>query len=132
MRNYVPQALRSVAPKPKVELPKRTKLNSDQGLTNYYRECLLLTSQAAQYYAENLLDSQITMSERMLVQEQKNTLDKIVFGITEQLSEQAEERQYDRTTCLVEIIKLATFVHPKHFLAVQKFFVDKIRKLRKI
>lgn len=132
MRNYVPQGIRRLAPKQEIKLPKRLRLNNDENLTNYYRECLLVTSQAAQYYAENLLDSEITMSERMLVQEQKNTLDKIVFGITEQLSEQAEERQYDRTTFLVEIIKLATFVHPKHFLAVQKFFVDKIRKLRKI
>ena len=128
---YVPQGLRHLQTKV-VKAPIRKVINKDPHLTAYYREGLLVTSQTAQYYAEKLLDSDISIHERMLIQEQKNTLDKIVYGICDQLTEKQEDKQYERTHFITEMIQLSTLVLPKHFKLVQDFVVKKIQQLRKL
>lgn len=132
MKNYVPHGLRRIEPPKKINLPKRTKLNKDTHLTNYYRECLLVTAQAAQYYAENLLDSEIHFAERILIQTQKDALDKICFGIADQLTPANEEKHYNRIDFVVEMVKLATLVKPQHFQKIQGEMVKQIEKTRKI
>ena len=132
MKNYVPQGIRRLAPKQEIKLPKRLRLNNDENLTNYYRECLLVTSQAAQYYAENLLDSEINFAERILIQTQKDALDKICFGIADQLTPANEEKHYNRIDFVVEMVKLATLVKPTHFKLIQGEMVKQIKKTRKI
>ena len=131
-KRYIPQKLRGRTIKKTVQMPKRQTVNNDEKLRSYYRESLLVTSQAAQYYAELLLDSDITVHERIIVQDCKNTLDKIVFGIVDQLPEKHQDLQYERTTFLTEIIRLCTFIPPHYFAKIQAWLIERIEIIKSI
>ena len=131
-KRYIPQKLRGRTIKKTVQMPKRQTVNNDEKLRSYYRESLLVTSQAAQYYAELLLDSEITIQERIIIQDCKNTLDKIVFGIVDQLPEKHQDLQYERTTFLTEMIRLCTFIPPHYFAKIQAWLIERIEIIKSI
>lgn len=110
--------------KKQVKMPVRTKLNQDETLTAYYRETLLLFAQNAQYFAEQFLDSEISVHERVTVQKLKNNIDEILFGIVDKLHEKNQDVHYDRMAYLIECHQLLTLVRPKHFDKM-KFVIEK-------
>lgn len=117
--------------KKQVKMPVRTKLNQDEVLTAYYRETLLLFSQNAQYFAEQLLDCEISIHERVTVQKLKNTIDGIVFGIVEKLQDKNQDVHYDRAAYLIECHQLLTLVRPKNFDKMKSVIEKEIRNTKR-
>ena len=110
------------------QMPVRSVLNKDEALTAYYRETLLLFAQNAQYFAEQLLDSEITIHERVTIQRLKNDIDKVVFGIVSKLSEKSQDLHYDRSAYLIECHQMLTLVRPVHYDKMKKVIEKEIRK----
>lgn len=115
----------------KVTMPTRSKLNQNAELTAYYRETLLLFAQNAQYFAEQFLDSEITMHERLTVQKLKNNIDEIIFGIVDKLHEKNQDVHYDRMSYLIECHQLLTLVRPAHFEKMKKVIEKEIRNTKR-
>lgn len=113
------------------KMPVRTKLNQDEALTAYFRETLLLFSQNAQYFAEQFLDCEISLHERVTVQKLKNNIDEIVFGIVEKLHEKYQDVHYDRAAYLIECHQLLTLVRPKNFDKMKKVIEKEIRNTKR-
>lgn len=133
-KKYIPQKLRQYQkPKSKaVEMPKRTVLTKDKELEAYYRESLLLMAQTATYQAEMLLDCDVSVPERLVVQKAKNELDNIIQGILGQLSDGFQDLQYERSHFLNEMMKLCTLIPPKYYEKTQEWMVEKIQNLNGI
>lgn len=131
-KRYIPQSKRQYRKPAPVRMPKRTILNQDKDKTAYYRECLYLLSQTALFSAEQLLDSEISIHERMVIQKSKNELDKIHYGVMEQLSEDFQDLQHDRSHFLNEMIKLYTLVPPAYYEKMQSWMVEKIQNVNGI
>ena len=130
-RKYVPQALRQhhITPKKKVQMPIRKVLKKDESEAAYYREVLMLTAQTAMYQAEMLLDHDISIYERLLVQNTKNQLDKILDSVISQLPDDYQDLHYDRIHFLTEMIKLCTLIPPKYYEKMQKWMVERIESI---
>ena len=133
-RKYVPQALRQhhITPKKKVQMPIRKILKKDESEAAYYREVLMLMSQVASYEAEKLLDHEISIYERLLVQNTKNQLDKIVDSVISQLPDDYQDLHYDRIHFLTEMIKLCTLIPPRYYEKMQKWTVERIESIHGI
>ena len=134
MKKYIPQKLRQhhITPKRKVEMPIRKVLKKDESEAAYYREVLMLTAQTAMYQAEMLLDHDISIYERLLVQNTKNQLDKILDSVMNQLPDQYLDLHYDRMDFLIEMIKLSTLIPPKYYEKMQKWTAERIESIHGI
>ena len=73
MKKYIPQKLRQIHKPKNVKMPIRKVLKKDESEAAYYREVLMLLSQVASYEAEMLLDHEISIYERLLVQNTKTS-----------------------------------------------------------
>lgn len=131
-KRYIPQGLRKRTPKKQVKLPIRQNLSKDSELTRYYRESLLLMVQTGLFQAEKLLDSEIVIHERLVVQKLKNDMDSLILGIVEQMPENFQDLHYDRCHFLNEMMKLWTLIPPKHYENIQDWMVEKIQNLNGI
>jgi hypothetical protein len=75
MKKYIPLKLRQHIRKPKsVKMPIRKVLKKDESEAAYYREVLMLMAQTATFQAEMLLDHEISIHERLLVQNTKKII----------------------------------------------------------
>lgn len=113
-------------------MPIRKILKKDESEAVYYREVLMLMSQVASYEAEMLLDHEISIYERLLVQNTKNQLDKILDSVMGQLPEDYKDLHYDRMHFLIEMVKLSTLIPPKYYEKVQKWMVERIESIHGI
>ena len=130
MKKYIPLKLRQQIRKPKrVKMPIRKVLKKDESEAAYYREVLMIMSQVASYEAEMLLDHEISIYERLLVQNTKNQLDKIVDSVISQLPDDYQDLHYDRIHFLTEMIKLCTLIPPKYYEKMQKWTVERIESI---
>ena len=133
MKKFIPQKLRMHAKAPKaVKMPVRKVLKKDESEAAYYREVLMLMAQTATFQAEMLLDHEISINERLLVQNTKNQLDKILDSVMGQLPEDYKDLHYDRIHFLTEMIKLCTLIPPKYYEKMQKWMVERIESIHGI
>lgn len=133
MKKFIPQKLRMHAKAPKaVKMPVRKVLKKDEDETAYYRETLMLMAQAATFQAENLLDHDISIHERLLVQNTKNNLDKMLDSVMDQLPEDYKDLHYDRMDFIVEMLKLATLIPPRYYEKIQSWMVERIESIHGI
>ena len=132
MKKYIPQKLRIHTQKRNVKMPIRKVLKKDESEAAYYREVLMLTAQTAMYQAEMLLDHDISIYERLLVQNTKNQLDKILDSVMNQLPDDYQDLHYDRIHFLTEMIKLCTLIPPKYYEKMQKWMVERIESIHGI
>ena len=133
MKKYIPLKLRQHIRKPKsVKMPVRKVLKKDEDEATYYRETLMLMAQTATFQAEMLLDHEISINERLLVQNTKNQLDKILDSVMGQLPEDYKDLHYDRIHFLTEMIKLCTLIPPKYYEKMQKWMVERIESIHGI
>ena len=133
MKKYIPLKLRQHIRKPKsVKMPIRKVLKKDESEAAYYREVLMLMAQTATFQAEMLLDHEISIHERLLVQNTKNQLDKILDSVMGQLPEDYKDLHYDRMHFLIEMVKLSTLIPPKYYEKMQKWMVERIESIHGI
>ena len=133
MKKFIPLKLRMHAKAPKaVKMPVRKVLKKDEDETSYYRETLMLMAQAATFQAENLLDHDISIHERLLVQNTKNNLDKMLDSVMDQLPEDYKDLHYDRMDFIVEMLKLATLIPPRYYEKMQAWMVERIESIHGI
>ena len=132
MKKYIPQKLRIHTQKRNVKMPVRKVLKKDESEAAYYREVLMLTAQTAMYQAEMLLDHDISIYERLLVQNTKNQLDKILDSVMNQLPDQYLDLHYDRMDFLIEMIKLSTLIPPKYYEKMQKWAAERVESIHGI
>ena len=133
MKKYIPLKLRQHIRKPKsVKMPIRKVLKKDEDEATYYRETLMLMAQTATFQAEMLLDHEISINERLLVQNTKNQLDKILDSVMGQLPEDYKDLHYDRMHFLIEMVKLSTLIPPKYYEKMQKWMVERIESIHGI
>ena len=133
MKKYIPLKLRQHIRKPKsVKMPIRKVLKKDESEAAYYREVLMLMSQVASYEAEMLLDHEISIYERLLVQNTKNQLDKIVDSVISQLPDDYQDLHYDKIHFLTEMIKLCTLIPPKYYEKMQSWMAERIESIHGI
>ena len=133
MKKYIPLKLRQHIRKPKnIKMPIRKVLKKDESEAAYYREVLMLMAQTATFQAEMLLDHEISINERLLVQNTKNQLDKILDSVMGQLPEDYKDLHYDRIHFLTEMIKLCTLIPPKYYEKMQKWMVERIESIHGI
>ena len=133
MKKYIPQKLRQIhTQKRNVKMPVRKVLKKDESEAAYYREVLMLMSQVASYEAEMLLDHEISIYERLLVQNTKNQLDKIVDSVISQLPDDYQDLHYDRIHFLTEMIKLCTLIPPKYYEKMQSWMAERIESIHGI
>lgn len=133
MKKFIPQKLRmhAKAPKP-VKMPVRKVLKKNEDEATYYRETLMLMAQTATFQAEMLLDHEISIHERLLVQNTKNQLDKILDSVMGQLPESYKDLHYDRIHFLIEMVKLSTLIPPKYYEKMQAWMVERIESIHGI
>jgi hypothetical protein len=133
MKKYIPLKLRQHIRKPKsVKMPIRKVLKKDESEAAYYREVLMLMAQTATFQAEMLLDHEISIHERLLVQNTKNQLDKILDSVMGQLPEDYKDLHYDRMHFLIEMVKLSTLIPPKYYEKMQAWMVERIESIHGI
>ena len=133
MKKYIPLKLRQHIRKPKnIKMPIRKVLKKDESEAAYYREVLMLMAQTATFQAEMLLDHEISIHERLLVQNTKNQLDKILDSVMGQLPEDYKDLHYDRMHFLIEMVKLSTLIPPKYYEKMQKWMVERIESIHGI
>ena len=113
-------------------MPIRKVLKKDESEAAYYREVLMLTAQTAMYQAEMLLDHDISIYERLLVQNTKNQLDKILDSVISQLPDDYQDLHYDRIHFLTEMIKLCTLIPPKYYEKMQSWMAERIESIHGI
>jgi hypothetical protein len=133
MKKYIPLKLRQHIRKPKsVKMPIRKVLKKDESEAAYYREVLMLMAQTATFQAEMLLDHEISIHERLLVQNTKNQLDKILDSVMGQLPEDYKDLHYDRMHFLIEMVKLSTLIPPRYYEKMQAWMVERIESIHGI
>ena len=133
MKKYIPLKLRQHIRKPKnIKMPIRKVLKKDESEAAYYREVLMLMAQTATFQAEMLLDHEISINERLLVQNTKNQLDKILDSVMGQLPEDYKDLHYDRMHFLIEMVKLSTLIPPKYYEKMQAWMVERIESIHGI
>lgn len=133
MKKYIPLKLRQHIRKPKnIKMPIRKVLKKDESEAAYYREVLMLMAQTATFQAEMLLDHEISIHERLLVQNTKNQLDKILDSVMGQLPEDYKDLHYDRMHFLIEMVKLSTLIPPKYYEKMQAWMVERIESIHGI
>ena len=133
MKKYIPLKLRQHIRKPKnIKMPVRKVLKKDEDEATYYRETLMLMAQTATFQAEMLLDHEISINERLLVQNTKNQLDKILDSVMGQLPEDYKDLHYDRMHFLIEMVKLSTLIPPKYYEKMQAWMVERIESIHGI
>ena len=133
MKKYIPLKLRQHIRKPKsVKMPVRKVLKKNEDEATYYRETLMLMAQTATFQAEMLLDHEISIHERLLVQNTKNQLDKILDSVMGQLPEDYKDLHYDRMHFLIEMLKLATLIPPRYYEKMQSWMVERIESIHGI
>lgn len=130
-QKYVPQALRSLEP-PKVKMPVRKVLNKDPQLIQFYKESLLLYTELSIDTAERLLDSEITMTERIQIQKAQNELYDMVKGISRNWSEKDRDLQDERIEFVSEIVSACTLVKPKMYQKIQAWFIERIKLMHNL
>ena len=132
MKKYIPQKLRQIHKQKNVKMPVRKVLKKDESEAAYYREVMMLTAQTAMYQAEMLLDHDISVYERLLVQNTKNQLDKILDSVMNQLPDDYLDLHYDRMDFLIEMIKLSTLIPPRYYEKMQSWMAERIESIHGI
>lgn len=125
----VPQQLRGYVnqQKPKVKMPVRKVLNKDAALIQYNKEVLLLYTDLAIATSEQLLDSEITPTERLHIQAAQNELYNMNKIITANFSKKMADLHEDRVDFLSEVMAICTLVKPKYFQKIQNWLIEKVR-----
>ena len=132
MKKYIPQKLMQIHKQKNVKMPVRKVLKKDESEAAYYREVMMLTAQTAMYQAEMLLDHDISVYERLLVQNTKNQLDKILDSVMNQLPDDYLDLHYDRMDFLIEMIKLSTLIPPRYYEKMQSWMAERIESIHGI